>query len=155
MKYKTYSLKGCWSEDELLNIAEYLVKKNLFVYCWYWDSQNHKRQFKELSETELHAFLTGREERYLAIYFSQEPFEKIPVQVTSGEKGILIPNDIWRKHNIVMLQSPFMILFRGLYCQMDFCSEYLDKEGNIVPKSASFSALIEDFRKYSKKLLKK
>ena len=37
----------------------------------------------------------------------------------------------------------------------EVCSEYLDKEGNIVPKSASFCALTKDFQKFSKKLLKK
>ena len=56
IKYKTYSLAGYWSNDELLGMAEYLLNKNLFVYCWYWDAQNTERHFKELSETELQAF---------------------------------------------------------------------------------------------------
>ena len=35
IKYKTYSLMGYWSDDELLDIASYFLNKNLFVYCWY------------------------------------------------------------------------------------------------------------------------
>ena len=57
IKFKTYSLTGYWSEDELIGMAEYLLEKGLFVYCWYLESQNAKRCFKELSETELWSFL--------------------------------------------------------------------------------------------------
>ena len=153
IKYKTYSLAGYWSENELVGMAEYLLEKGLFVYCWYWDSQNDKRCFKELSETELRSFLTGNGERYLAIYFSTEIFDNIPTQIASDEKGIVIRQDIWRKNSILMLHGPFMVVSRGMFYQMEFCSEYLDKEGNIVPKSASFCALIKDFKKFSKKLL--
>lgn len=150
IKYKTYSLAGYWSNDELLRMGEYFLRKNLFVYCWYWDLQNTQRRFKELSATELYSFLTGNEERYLAIYFSEEPFNDIPMQTATDGKGILIQQDIWRKNNIFMLHGPFMVMLRGMFYQMDFCSEYLDKNGNIVPKSASFSALVQDFKKYSK-----
>ena len=154
IKYKTYSLMGYWSDDELLGIANYFINKNLFVYCWYWDSQNAQRCFKELSATELHSFLSGNEERYLAIYFSEEQFNNISMQTTSDGEGILIQQDIWRKNNVFMLHGPFMVVSRGLFYQMDFCSEYLDKDGNIVPKAASFCALTKDFQKFSKKLLK-
>ena len=145
---------GYWSDDELLGIANYFLNKNLLVYCWYWDSQNAQRCFKELSATELHSFLSGNEERYLAIYFSEEPFNNIPMQTASDGKGILIQQDIWRKNCVFMLHGPFMVVSRGLFYQLDFCSEYLDKDGNIVPKSASFCALTKDFQKFSKKLLK-
>jgi hypothetical protein len=154
IKYKTYSLMGYWSDDELFSTANYFLNKNLFVYCWYWDSQNAQRCFKELSTTELHSFLSGNEERYLAIYFSEEPFNNIPMQTASDGKGILIQQDIWRKNCVFMLHGPFMVVSRGLFYQLDFCSEYLDKDGNIVPKSASFCALTKDFQKFSKKLLK-
>ena len=154
IKYKTYSLAGYWSEDELVGMAEYLLEKGLFVYCWYWDSKNAKRCFKELSETELRSFLTGNGERYLAIYFSTETFDNIPRQIASDGKGIVIQQDIWRKNDIFMLHGPFMVVSHGMFYQMDFCSEYIDKDGNIVPKSASFCALAKDFQKFSKKLLK-
>lgn len=155
IKFKTYSLTGYWSDDELVGMAEYLLKKNLFVYCWYWDSQNVKRCFKELSEAELHSFLTGDAEQYLAIYFSEETLVDITMQATFDEKGILIQQDIWRKKRIFLLHGPFMVVSHGKFYQMEFCSEYLDKDGNIMPKSASFCALTQDFQKYSKKLLKK
>jgi hypothetical protein len=108
-----------------------------------------------LSATELHSFLSGKEERYLAIYFSEEPFNNIPMQTASDGKGILIEQDVWRRNPVFMLSGPFMVVSSGLFYQMDFCSEYLDKDGNIVPKSASFCAVVQEFQKYSKKLLKK
>lgn len=155
IKFKTYSLTGYWSDDELLGMAEYLFNKNLFVYCWYWDSQNAKRCFKELSEAELHSFLTGDAEQYLAIYFSEETLVDITMQATFEEKGILIQQDIWRKKRIFLLHGPFMVVSHGMLYQIEFCSEYLDRDGNIIPKSASFCALTQDFQKYSKKLLEK
>ena len=155
IKYKTYSLAGYWSDDELVGMAEYLLEKGLFFYCWYWDPKNNKRSFKELSKTELHSFLTGNGERYLAIYFSEETFDNIPMQMASDGSGIVIQQDIWRKNGIFMLHGPLMVVSHGMFYQMEFCSEYLDKDGNIVPKSASFCALTKDFQKFSKKLLKK
>lgn len=155
IKYKTYSLAGYWSEDELFDMAEYLLKKGLFVYCWYWNSQNSMRCFRELSETELHSFLAGNGERYLAIYFSEDTFGNVPLHNASDGKGIVVQQDIWRKYGMFMLHGPFMVVSHGMFYQMDFCSEYLDKDGNIVPKSATFCALAKDFQKFSKKLLKK
>ena len=171
IKYKTYSLSGYWSNDELVGMAEYLLGKGLFVYCWYWDSQNAKRHFKELSAAELYDFLTRTEQgslsiteldtflsrnqtRYLAIYFSEESLGDIPMQITPDGKGIYIQDDIWRKNHIIMLHGPHMVISRGMFYRMEFCSEYLDKDGNIVPKSSSFCALTKDFQKFSKKLLK-
>ena len=154
IKYKTYSLTGYWTNEDLLAMADYLLEKGLLTYCWYWDSPNAKRCFKELSKEELHAFLTGNEERYLAIYFAEETLDNIPMQIADDGKGIVIRQDIWRKNGIFMLHGPFMVVSHGMFYQMEFCSEYLDKDGNIVPKSASFCALVKDFRKFSGKLLK-
>ncbi len=155
IKYKTYSLAGYWSMDELVAMAEYLLKKGLFVYCWYWDSKNTIRCIKELSETELHSYLEGNGEKYLAIYFSENTFDNVPLHNASDGKGVVIPQDVWRKKAIFMLHGPFMVVSHGMFYQMDFCSEYLDKDGNIVSKSAAFCALAKDFQKFSKKLLKK
>ena len=154
IKYKTHSLIGYWSDDDLVGMAEYLMGKGLFVYCWYWDSKTAKRCFKELSKTELYSFLTAKGERYLAIYFSTEILDSIPVEIPSDGKGIAVRQDIWRKNGIFMLHGPFTVVSHGMFYQMEFCSEYLDKDGNIVQKSASFCDLVKDFRKFSKKLLK-
>ena len=155
IKYKTYSLSGYWSDDELVGMADYLLAKGLFVYCWYWESKSGKRCFKELSAEELRSFLIGNSERYLAIYFSTDAFSSIPTENDFDEKGVVIQRDIWRKNSIFMLHGPFMVVSRGMFYHMEFCSEYLDREGITVPKTASFCALTKDFQKFSKKLLGK
>lgn len=155
IKYKTYSLKGYWSAEELTGLVQYLLEKNLSVYCWCWDSKDGKRCVKELSETELYALLTGNGEPYVAVYFSEEPLEHIPDAIYSNEKGVFVRQDIWRKYCVIELHAPFMVMTYGKFYQMEFCSEYLDKEGEIVPKPASFCTLVQEFQKYSKKLLKK
>ena len=155
IKYKTYSLDGYWSNDELIGMAEYFLKKELVVYCWYWDSQNGERRFKKISETELYSFLTGNEARYLAIYFSEEPLDNIPMKAGADGKGVVVERELWRKNRVVVLHGPCMVMSYGMLYHMDFCSEYLDKDGNIVPKSISFCTLIQDFQRYSKRLLKK
>lgn len=153
IKYKTYSLKGYWSEKELLSIAGYFLQNNLFVYCWYWNSELTQRFFKELSADELNSFLTGNNARFIAIYFSQEPLDALTAQASSDEKGILVPHDIWRKKCIFLLHGPCAVMSYGMFYSMDFCSEYLDKSGNIVKKPASFCALVQSFQKFSKKLI--
>ena len=155
IKYKTYSLKGYWSADEVTGLAEYLLEKNLFVYCWCWDSKDGKRCVTELSETELHATLTCNGEPYVAICFSEEPLKQIPGAIYSNEKGVFVRQDIWRKNNVIVLHAPVIVMPHGKFYQMEFCSEYLTKDGEIASKSASFCALVQEFQKYSKKLLKK
>jgi hypothetical protein len=91
----------------------------------------------------------------VAIYFSEEPLEHIPDAIYSNEKGVFVRQDIWRKHCVIGLHAPFMVMTYGKFYQMEFCSEYLDKEGAVVPKPASFCTLVQEFQKYSKKLLKK
>ncbi len=154
IKYKTYSMMGYWSHVELLSMADYLLNKNLLVYGWYWDPPYEKRCFRALSTEEVHSFLTDRADGYLAIYFSEEPLDSFPIQDTCDGKGIYIPNDIWRKKSVFMLHGPITVIPYGKLYQVDFCSEYLNKDCTIVPKSTSFCALTQDFRKYVKKLLK-
>ena len=153
IKYKTYSLAGYWSNDQLLGMAEYFLKKDLLVYCWYWDSQNTERHFREVSAAELRAFLAGERENYLAIYFSEKSLDSMPMHSGADGKGVVIQQDLWRKNAVVVLHGPFMVMSYGMLHHMDFCSEYLDKDGNVLLKSPSFCAMIQDFRKYSKELL--
>ena len=148
-------MKGYWSADEVTGLAEYLLEKDLYVYCWCWDSKDGKRCVTELSEIELRAILTGKGEPYVAIYFSEEPLEQIPGAIYSNEKGVFVRQDIWRKNSVIVLHAPFMVMSHGKFYQMEFCSEYLDKEGEIISKPVSFCTLVQEFQKYSKKLLKK
>ena len=154
IKYKTYSLKGYWTKEELLGIARFFLDKGLFIYCWYWDQQTGKRCVKEVSAEELCSFLTFKV-TYLAVYFSEEPLPDVFETAPSDKNGIIIPHDLWRKRGIFMLHAPISVISHGMFHEMNFCSEYLDKAGNIVPKSASFCTLAQEFRKYSRKLLKK
>ena len=108
-----------------------------------------------MSTTIGYGFRTGKDKRYLAIYFSTETFDNGSMRNGTDGKGIVIQRDIWRKKGIFMLHGPFIVFFHGMFYQMEYCSEYLDKDGNIVPKSASFCTLIKDFQKFSRKLLNK
>lgn len=153
-KCKTHSVMGYWSQEELLGITDYLSQNSRFIYCWYWDSASAKRCIKELSSAELRTFLINGEERYLAIYFSEEPLDVVFMHAPSDEKGILIQQGIWREKCAFMLDGPFEVFSHGLFYQLHFCSEYLDKEGNIVSKAASFCKLVQNFQKHSRKLLK-
>ncbi len=184
IKYKTYSIKGFWSKEELLGLTRFFLQKNLYIYCLYWDVRR-KRCVKELSEKELHdcladnedlhhclknaenfaSYLKEYEEKFLlgnakepgiiAIYFSAESLDDFFMQAPSDEKGIVIRQDLWRKKCIFLLNGPSPIVFHGLHYEMKFCSEYPNKDGTIVPKSPSFRTLVQEFREYSINLLEK
>lgn len=154
LKYKTHLLQGYWSKEELLGLSLYLREKTAFVYCWYWDS-DRKRKVKTLADEELQTFLSGFGGRYIDIYFSMEPLEEDVEENTFDNKGARIPCGIWRKKQVFLLHGPITVIGRGQFYHMEFCGEYLDSEGNIVEKPEPFRKLVEDFRKYSKGLLKK
>ena len=155
IKYKTYRLAGYWSQEELMGLAGFLMDRHLHAYGWYWDSHYDHRYLRELSVAELESFLTENREPCLAVYFSEEPLNPALVQDGQDGLGTHIPHDIWRKTNMFVLNGPYRVIPYGLLYEMVFCGEYLDKDGEIHPKSPAFQALIQDFRKYAGKLLKK
>lgn len=148
IKYKTFSPSGYWTEKAVLSIADFFVKRNLFIYCWYWDSQ--KRFFKEITAAELHTFLTEKDKKYNAVYFSEEPLDDDSLQPSYDEKGVYVKRDLWRKKRVFKLNSPFMVVPCGLFYSMEFCSEYIDNDGKVIEKDASFSELVQEFNKFCK-----
>lgn len=151
IKCKTFSPGGYWTENAVLNIADFFVKRNLFIYCWYWDSQ--KRFFKKINAAELHAFLTEKDKKYINVYFSEEPLDD-SLQPLYDEKCIYIKRDIWRKKRVFKLNCPGLVIPYGLFYSMEFCSEYIDKDGNVIQKDTSFTALVQEFYGFCKKLEK-
>lgn len=147
IKYKTYSVMGYWSKDELQAIIQYLAQNSLVTYCKYYDPAELRYCVKQCSAEELNTLLFVKRREYRTIWFSEERLDEILTQDP--------PYDIWRKKPLFVLNSPISVWGYGLFYEMKFCSEYLDQDGNIVSKSPSFCKKVTDFRKYSKALLKK
>lgn len=144
IKHKTYSVNGYWQIEQLQDIVRYFVEKNLRTYGWYWDSATGKRCFRELSAEQAQPLL--RAANYLAIFFSEEDLDDVLLRSKSDEKGIVVRRDLWRKRCVFQLSAPLWVWGQGLYHHIDFCAEYLEKDGTIVPKAASFCDLVQDFR---------
>lgn len=155
IKYKTHSLMGYWSQEELSDIIRHFFESGLSAYCWYWDSKNDKRYLEEMSKKELHTFLSDDSKRCLAIYFCEKSLGDVFAHSQCDENGIIIEWDIWRKESVFMLHAPFLVESYGMFYHISFCSEYLDKDTNVVKKSPSFSKLTQEFLKFSKNLFKK
>ena len=147
IKYKTYSVWGYWSREELRAIVQYLAKNSMVTYCKYYDPLELRYRVQELSAEELDTLLFVKRRAYRTIWFSEKRLDEILTQDPS--------RDIWRREPLFVLGSPYTVWSYGLYYEVKFCSEYLDPDGNIVSKTPSFCNKAVEFRKYSKALLKR
>ena len=64
-------------------------------------------------------------------------------------KGIYIDRNLWRKNELVKIDSPINVMSNFCY-YMDFCSEYLDSNGEVHKKSESFCRLAKELLQYCK-----
>ncbi|MCH5192842.1 MAG: hypothetical protein J1F11_02700 [Oscillospiraceae bacterium] len=151
IKYKTYSIKGYWKEEVFYALTDFLSQQQLLRYCFYWD--NGKRIVEKFTAEELKRFLFEEKNRYLSIYFSLASLDELFSGQISDDKGIYIDTDIWRKEEIIKLNSPFIVAGYGQFYEMEFCSEYIEA-GQVKAKSEAFCSLAQKVWEYSRKELK-
>ncbi len=152
LKYKTYAVQGCWTEEYLHALTAFLADEAPFMYCWYSDKADHKRYVRIITAEELNQFLF--EGRFIRIFFSRKPLDIVSAPEADDGQGAYVDDTIWRKQEVFMLNGPFLVAGRGYFYSMVFCSEYLDPDGQVQPKGEDFSKLVQVFRTYSKKALK-
>ena len=156
IKYKTYCLNGFWSEDTLLNLVEFLSAKKLLIYCWYWNETDNKRYIKQFDLKELKNSLSTDNFRYLEIYFTTQPIDETSLKSGSDDKGVYVDRNMWRKQEIIKIVAPIIVVTdvkRKLY-YMEFCSEYINSNFDVIVKSKSFCDLATEVELYGKKYLK-
>ena len=156
IKYKTYSINGYWKKEDLYGLIEYLYDKQFLIYLWYWNQVDNKRYFNRFTSLELIKFLSTEKQRYLGIYFSLEPLDENFKYVYFDKNGIYINQDIWRKKELIKINSPIKVIAEngGDLYYMDFCSEYIDSEGKVKTKNELFCHLTKEILAYSKKRMK-
>lgn len=154
LKCKTYTLKGYWSDRNLQDLTAFLMEKAPFLYCWYFDRADQKRYVRPITADELnHDLFEGG--NFITIFFSREPLDtEYTPQATDG-RGVYVKDAVWRKREVFKLNSPFLVVGHGYFYSMEFCSEYIDQDGLVQAKSEAFSKLVQDFRAYSKKTLRR
>lgn len=151
IKYKTYSVNGYWSDEAFHDLVEFLCGQKLFIYCWYWD--DGKRFAKEFTAEELKNFLFEKKARYLHVYFSQEPTNGLLANARSNDKGVYMDLNLWRKEEVIDLCAPLTVVGAGLFYDMRFCSEYIEK-GQVKAKSEDFCRLAQNVWEYSRERFK-
>lgn len=152
LKCKTYSIKGYWTDEKLRDLTSFLMEKLPFLYCWYYHQPDQKRYLKQLTKEELKQFLFDGS-RYITLFFSKEPLNTDQAPHASDGRGVYVKDAIWRKKEVFKLNSPFLVVGYGYFYSMEFCSEYIDQDGQIQPKSASFSKFVQEVRAHGKKVL--
>lgn len=152
IKYKTHTIAGFWEKEDLYGLIKFLAQKQLLIYLWYWNELG-KRCFNQVDFTELTKFLSDENSKYLGIYFSFEPLEQIANNSEHDDKGIYIDRNLWRKKELVKIDSPINVCSNLCY-YMEFCSEFLDSNGAVLKKSESFYKLTKELLRYCKENLK-
>ncbi|MGL5436914.1 MAG: hypothetical protein ACRDBO_16205 [Lachnospiraceae bacterium] len=50
MKCKVYSIRGYWKEEQFSQLIDFLIQKQLLIYCWYWDREKERRYVTRFTE---------------------------------------------------------------------------------------------------------
>lgn len=162
IKCKSNSVGGYWEKDELYALLDFLSTKSQAIYCWYWNRLQDFRVIEKFTFEELTKFLFENNGKYLAILFSSETEELDLITLPADEKGVYVRRDIWRKKNIIMINSPIPVAHlitdelrvKGHFHSLNFSSEYIDTDGSVKKKDTRFCGLVQQVLAYCKQNLK-
>ena len=152
LKCKTYRIQGYWTEENLRDLTAFLLGRKPYLYCWYFDPADQKRYIQEITPEELPHYLLACK-KFLSIFFAWEPLGHDQIPQGRDGRGVYVKDAVWRKREVIKLNCPITVWDRGYYHSMKFCSEYIDENFQVQPKSEAFSALVRDFQAYAKKIL--
>ena len=149
LKCNTYTLQCYWTEQNLKDITDFLLGRNLHLYCNAFDPTDKTLRLKEITVDELHHYLFDGG-RFASILFSREPLD-----MPQASGNIYTSDTFWRKKEVFRLNCPIRVWGYGDLYSIDYCSEYVDSDCKIQPKSKPFSSLVQDFQSYSRQILRK
>ncbi len=140
IKYKTYNRQGFWTPEQLKVMADFFLERGLLPYLWHPNRETRKPTILPVPLEELDALLPRSK---AALFFSRTPMD--PSNTRAG---------LWRKGELFELSGPLCIIGpkTGQFYWIEFSAEYLDKDGNITPKSPEFCQIVKDFLIFLKKL---
>lgn len=138
IKYRTYNRAGFWSEVQLKAIGDFFASRGLLPYRWHFDRETQTGSLLPIAPEVKDPILSGGN-----LFFSRTPMDPGSTR-----------HSLWRKGELFELSGPVIVIgdeYRKCYW-FEFSAEYLDKEGNITPKSPEFCRIVKDFLALLKKL---
>ena len=138
IRYRTYNRGGFWSEEQLKIIGDFFSGHELLPYRWHLDRETMTPSILPVDPEVKDPILTGG-----TLFFSRTPMDPGNAR-----------HSLWRKGELFELSGPVIVL--GDECRkcywFEFSAEYLDRDGNIAPKSPEFCRIVKDFLALLKKM---
>lgn len=149
IKYKFSELSGYWNSNDLKLFLEFLFRKEkMKVYCWYVDVKEKKYYLEKVSFEDAIKIITINH-RYLNFYFSSKEINISKYEKRDESNQVHVEDDIWRKEELIQLDSPIVLFGYGnLFC-IKYCTQFLDKD-NILNKSKEFEIRTNNLREWLK-----
>jgi hypothetical protein len=113
-----------------------------FIYCWYWNDKNKKREMKMFSLEEIKRMNT-----FLKMYITQNKINIGDFTLTTNELGIYIDENLWRKNEIIEVGN-VNILGIGINYMLEYGTQFIDNIGEVKDKSKEFTERIRKFEKW-------
>ena len=140
IKYRTYNRAGFWSKEQMKVIGDFFASRGLLPYRWHLDRETMTASILPIAPEVSAPILTGG-----SIFFSRTPMDPGNAR-----------HSLWRRGELFELCGPVPVIgaeVKNCYW-FEFSAEYLDKNGNITPKSPEFCRIVKDFLALLKKLPK-
>jgi hypothetical protein len=89
IKYSSKTISRIWNPDEFHKIICYLSETGFFIYCWYWNDKNKKREMKMFSPEEIKQMPV-----FLRMYITQNEIDIDDFTLTANELGIYMDENL-------------------------------------------------------------
>jgi hypothetical protein len=112
----------------------YLSETGFIIYCWYWNANIKKREFKMVEPKEIKQI-----NKILRIYISQNALDIADIDITSptNESGIYIKERLWRMYEVIEIGNIYLCNV-GMIYRLDYSTQFIDNNGAIMNKSKEF-----------------
>jgi hypothetical protein len=142
IKYNSKTISRVLKINELHKIILYLSELGFNIYSWYWNRKNKKREFKEFNKKEIKQI-----DEFLHLYITQKNLNIDDFVLTIDELGLYMKEDLWRKNELIEVGYVNMVNV-GIIYRLEYGTQYIDKNGEVINKSIGFSDRIENFEKW-------
>lgn len=142
IKYDSKIIMKVLSKIDFHNILGYLSEIGFNIYCWYWNGNNKKREFKMLSKSEI-----KQPSDFLKIYITQNIINIDDFALTTNELGVYIQENSWRKNEIIEIGNVY-IVGHGTNYVFEYGTQFIGNTGKVENKSKEFTEKITKFEKW-------
>lgn len=160
IKCKIKAIMQVLELNDFYKILDYFSEIGFLIYCWYWNYESKKREFKMFSEKEIKQLNISSIghfsfiDKFFNIYIANETMNVDNCILTTDKHGIYMKENLWRKEEIIAIGNLYMVN-EGMYYMFQYSTQFIKNTGEVENKSEEFAEKILKFENWFNEKYKK